>query len=99
MEILGRVEEVISEDEIQKFDDLKNASFYTDQYENQTKMPSEVITSQKTNGIISSAKLLKELIEANNWHRGENLINTVKSIDNDQINLVKTFYYGDQRKV
>ncbi|MEH7444831.1 AbiV family abortive infection protein [Bacillus sp. JJ1122] len=99
MEILGHFDKVISDDDIQKLDDLKNASFYTDQYENQTKMPSEVITSEKANEILSSANLLKELIEANNWHEGENLINTVKRLDNDQINLLKTFYYGDQRKV
>lgn len=99
MEIMMNVNEIISQEEIKKLDKLKNASFYVDQYNNQTKMPSEVISSAHANEIITSAKLLRELIEANNWHEGENLINTVRALDNEPINMLKKVLYGDERKV
>ncbi|MFD9363034.1 AbiV family abortive infection protein [Priestia megaterium] len=50
----SNIENIIDEGEIQKFDDLKNASLYVDQYQNVTKVPSEVISTEQATELVSS---------------------------------------------
>lgn len=60
-----RIDSIISDEEIQKLNDFKNASFYVDQYQNITKAPKEIISEQEASGLLRSAMLLKEFFKYN----------------------------------
>ncbi|MFJ5751667.1 AbiV family abortive infection protein [Peribacillus frigoritolerans] len=90
---------IINEEEIQKLNKLKNASFYVDQYNNSTKSPNEVISIEQANELISSALLVKELIEYNKWHENDNLIDMVKQMDKDILSGLKEIYFPDKSKI
>ena len=93
---------IVSDETIQKLDDLKNASFYVDQYQNVTKSPKEIITEQSASEILHSATLLKEFIEFNRWHEEENLIELIKGMDNEGLIFIKSLFdglYGDKEKI
>ncbi|KGP73753.1 hypothetical protein N782_02350 [Pontibacillus yanchengensis Y32] len=58
------------------------------------KAPKEMISKEKANEIISSANLLKEFVEFNRWQEGENLIDFVKTLNNDeQFINIKNMYF------
>lgn len=92
-------ETIISENEIKKLNNLKNASFYVDQYQNVTKSPSEIISTEKAKELVSSAMLLKEFIEFTTWHENENLINIAKKTDNELLLIIKNIIWGDEKKI
>jgi len=90
---------IIGDNEVQKLDDLKNSSLYTDQYGNVTKEPNEVITFKEAESLLNSAMLLKEYIKLNNWHEGENLINLAKRLDDQALTKIKVDHFGDKKKI
>lgn len=93
---------IIFDETIQKLDNLKNASFYVDQYQNVTKTPKEVISDKAASDLLSSALLLKEFFEYSKWHEEENLIALIKGLDNENLLFIKSFFsglYGDKEKI
>lgn len=97
MNILSELE-VINKEQVQKLDDLKNASLYVDQYNNQSKMPSEIFTKEKAEEMVTTALLFKEYIEFNKWHEEENLIDCIKKLENEKIELLKNKFAPNSKK-
>lgn len=97
--ITSNAKNIIDEKEINQFNGFKNASLYVDQYQNVTKAPSEVISIEKATDLVSSGFLLKEYIELNKWHEGENLIELAKKMNNDDLMLIKNMYFPSVRKI
>ncbi|MED4634994.1 AbiV family abortive infection protein [Peribacillus frigoritolerans] len=89
---------IINEEEVQKLNKLKNASFYVDQYNNSTKSPNEVISKEQAQELITSAMLLKEFIGFTKWHEDENLIDLVKQMDNELLLKWKENHFPDKNK-
>lgn len=93
---------IISDETIQKLDNLKNASFYVDQYQNVTKTPKEIISNKAASDLLNSALLLKDFIEYSKWHEEENLIALIKGLDNENLLFIKSFFsglYGDKERI
>lgn len=100
LELMGMlsVSDIIKEEQVQKLDDLKNASLYVDQYNNQSKMPSEIFTKEKAEEMVTTALLFKEFIEFTKWHEEENLIDTIKELENEQIEALKNIFAPNSKK-
>ncbi|AIF68135.1 hypothetical protein GZ22_16855 [Terribacillus saccharophilus] len=84
---------IITDQEIDKLNDLKNSSFYTDHYGNETKKPSEVITKELATEMFNSAAVFRDYISFNNWHEGNGLIDLVRNMDNESLTSVKNIYF------